>query len=271
MGSFCDHWEDEIMDHLFGSGTRNYTTPNIYIGLSTTLPTDAGGNITEPGGGFGYARVLHNAWHVAASGIATNDGAITFPACSGTDWGSIGYYFAADQAAGGNILFFGSLGAANTIEVGDTPSIADAALSVTLDGGDLSFSNDWENEILDHLLLTGAYSSPAHIYIGLSTANPTEDGSGIAEPGGGSYARQDTTNATWNASTGGVISNSANITFPVATASWGHITHFFGHSAASGAGTMFFYGELTTHKTIDIGDTASFASGTPGALTVTLG
>lgn len=33
---------------LFGAGNRDYTTPNIYIGLSTTLPTDAGGNITEP-------------------------------------------------------------------------------------------------------------------------------------------------------------------------------------------------------------------------------
>lgn len=55
MGSFADHLENKLLDHVFGGG--DYARPaTLYIGLSTTTIADGGTNITEPSGN-GYARV----------------------------------------------------------------------------------------------------------------------------------------------------------------------------------------------------------------------
>lgn len=125
-----------------------------------------------------------------------------------------------------------------------------------------SFSNYLENELLDHVFGASAYSAPATLYVGLSTADPLDDGSGIAEPVGGSYARKDVTNnkTNWTVASSGALSNAVAITFVQATARWGVITHFFVSDALSG-GNMLGHGTLTASKTIDNGDTLSFLIG----------
>ncbi len=122
-----------------------------------------------------------------------------------------------------------------------------------------SFADYWENEILDHLFGKGSYTPPT-IYVGLSTADPTDDASGLAEPSGGSYARVATTGADWNVASGGAIDNTNDITFPEATGNWGTITHFVLFDAAS-AGNMLAHGSVSASKTIGSGDTAKFAAG----------
>jgi len=123
----------------------------------------------------------------------------------------------------------------------------------------MSFSNYWENEILDHLFGKGTYSPPT-IYVGLSTADPGDDGSGLAEPSGNGYARVETSAADWNTASGGALDNANDITFPEATGSWGTITHFALFDAATG-GNMLAEGALSASKAIDSGDTAKFAAG----------
>ena len=122
-----------------------------------------------------------------------------------------------------------------------------------------SFADYWENEILDHLFGKGSYTPPT-IYVGLSTADPTDDASGLAEPSGNSYARVATASADWNVASGGAIANANDITFPEATGSWGTITHFAILDAAS-AGNMLAHGALNVSKSISSGDTAKFAAG----------
>lgn len=122
-----------------------------------------------------------------------------------------------------------------------------------------SFADYWENEILDHLFGKGSYTPPT-IYVGLSTADPTDDASGLAEPSGGSYARVATAGADWNVASGGAIANANDITFPEATDSWGTMTHFALFDAAS-AGNMLAHGTLSVSKSISSGDTAKFAAG----------
>jgi len=128
-----------------------------------------------------------------------------------------------------------------------------------------SFSNYLENEILDHLFGKMTYAPPT-IYVGLSTADPGDDGAGLAEPSGGSYARVATAAADWNAAGSGSLDNANAIEFAEASASWGTITHFALFDAAS-SGHMLAHGALTTSKTVSSGDTASFAA---GALDITL-
>ena len=122
-----------------------------------------------------------------------------------------------------------------------------------------SFADYWENEILDHLFGKGSYTPPT-IYVGLSTANPTDDASGLAEPSGNSYARAATAGADWNVASGGMIDNANDITFPEASGSWGTITHFALFDATSG-GNMLAHGSLSVSKSISSGDTAKFAAG----------
>lgn len=128
-----------------------------------------------------------------------------------------------------------------------------------------SFSNYLENEILDHLFGKATYASPT-IYVGLSTSDPGDDGAGLAEPSGGSYARVATAATDWNTASSGSLDNATAIEFAEASASWGTITHFALFDAAS-SGNMLAHGSLTTSKTVSSGDTASFAA---GALDITL-
>lgn len=122
-----------------------------------------------------------------------------------------------------------------------------------------SFANFWENEILDHVFGKGAYTPPT-IYVGLSTADPTDSGSGLAEPSGNGYARVQTAAADWDPSSGGALDNANDITFPPASGSWGTVTHFALFDAAT-SGNMLAHGQLTVAKAIGSGDTAKFAAG----------
>lgn len=122
-----------------------------------------------------------------------------------------------------------------------------------------SFGDYWEDEVLDHLFGKGSYTPPT-IYVALSTADPTDDGSGASEPSGSGYARVETAGADWDASSGGATANANAITFPEASGSWGTVTHFALYDAATD-GNMLAHGALTASKTISSGETPRFAAG----------
>ncbi len=124
------------------------------------------------------------------------------------------------------------------------------------------FSNYLENAVINAVLRATSYTSPTTVYVGLFTTDPTDAGSGT-EVSGGSYAR---TAVTFSAPSNGVTSNSADVEFPQATASWGSVTHIGIYDAAS-SGNLLFHTVLDTTKTIDSGDIFKIASGN---LTVTL-
>ena len=124
------------------------------------------------------------------------------------------------------------------------------------------FSNYLENALINAVLRNTSYTSPTTVYVGLFTNDPTDADSGT-EVTGGSYAR---TAATFGAPSNGVSTNSADITFPTATASWGEVTHV-GIYDASSAGNLLFHTGLDTAKTIDSGDIFKITSGN---LSVTL-
>lgn len=84
--------------------------------------------------------------------------------------------------------------------------------------------------------------------LALFTTSPGEAGGGVEVSATGTgYVRQ---NITWDPASNGVKANSAAITFPVATASYGTVT-----SVAIFEGTtMLAYGLLSASKAIDVGD-----------------
>ena len=132
--SFSDFLENELLDHAFGPGA--YTAPaTLYVALSTTTPTDAGANFTEPTA-MAYARVAvtNNAtqWPAASGGSKTNANAITFTTATG-NWTTITHFAIYDDPTAGNMLVWGALSAPKAVNNGDTFRFNASALTITLD------------------------------------------------------------------------------------------------------------------------------------------
>ena len=125
-----------------------------------------------------------------------------------------------------------------------------------------AMSNYLENALVNAVLRNTSYSSPATVYVGLFTSDPTDAGSGT-EVSGGSYARKA---ASFNAPSNGASTTGATVTFDQATGSWGTVTHF-GIFDASTSGNLLFHGALSVSKTVGTGDVFTIPS---GSLTVTL-
>lgn len=123
-------------------------------------------------------------------------------------------------------------------------------------------SNYLENALINATLRATTFTSPATVYVGLYTSDPTDANSGT-ECSGGSYARK---SATFGSPSNGVSTTSADITFDQATSSWGTISHI-GILDALTSGNLLYHTPLDTSKTIDTGDIFKIAS---GSLTVTL-
>jgi hypothetical protein len=127
-------------------------------------------------------------------------------------------------------------------------------------------SNYLENKVLDHVLTSTSYSAPSTRYLALfnntsgSTAANLEAGTPLTDEistSGTAYVRKA---VTFAAASGGTSATNATVTFDAATASWGTVTHVAVMDAET-SGNVLFYGEVTTSKTIDTGDTFQVTSG----------
>ena len=123
-------------------------------------------------------------------------------------------------------------------------------------------SNFLETALINATLRNTTYTSVATVYVSLWTSDPTDAGSGT-EVSGGSYAR---TAVTFGAPSNGVTTNSADVTFPTATASWGTVG-WIGINDASTSGNLLYHTALDTAKAIDSGDIFKISTGN---LSVTL-
>jgi hypothetical protein len=122
----------------------------------------------------------------------------------------------------------------------------------------MSKSDYLENIIINLVLRNVGYTPAATVYVALYTAAPSDAGGGT-EVSGNAYAR---VAITFSAASGGSTSNSGTLTFATPTPSgWGTVTHFGIFDASSG-GNLLYWNALTASKTINAGDTVTFAAGT---------
>jgi hypothetical protein len=123
-------------------------------------------------------------------------------------------------------------------------------------------SNWLENALINATLRNTTYTSPATVYIGLYTSDPTDANTGT-EVSGGSYTR---TAVTMGAPSNGVSTNTAAVEFPQASGSWGTVG-WIGILDATSSGNLLYHTPLDTSKTISSGDIFKIAI---GGLSVTL-
>ena len=115
----------------------------------------------------------------------------------------------------------------------------------------MSFTNTYENHVMQYVFTSGSVTRPTAWYIGLFTSDPTDTGSAGTEVSTGTgYAR---TSVTFSV-TGDTATNTAAVEFPAASGgNWGTITHI-GVMTASSGGDMIVHSALTTAKAINDGD-----------------
>lgn len=107
----------------------------------------------------------------------------------------------------------------------------------------------------------------ATVYIGLMTAAPANDGSGVVEPIGNAYSRVAVVNnlTQWPAAVARVKQHANDITFPQATGTWGTVTHVGVFDSLSG-GLLKIFDGLTTPRLIVNTDQYRFLAGGVNAL-----
>lgn len=119
-----------------------------------------------------------------------------------------------------------------------------------------AMSDYLENAIINATLRGTAYTSPTTVYLALFTTDPTDAKTGT-EVTGGAYARQ---TIAFNAPSNGTAVSTADVLFPIATASWGTVTHIGIMDALTG-GNLLYHGALTNAKTIAADDQLKIAAG----------
>jgi hypothetical protein len=111
-------------------------------------------------------------------------------------------------------------------------------------------SSSGETTVLNALLATA--------YVSLHTADPGN--TGASEVSGNGYARQGPVAFTASGNNPTVDSNTAVVSFPTATATWGTVTNF-GLWTAATAGTFLGGQTLSTARTILANDVPRFLAG----------
>ena len=137
MSAASNYLENELLDHALGTGSAFSQPSNVYVGLFTSADSTGAtaanleaGTISNEISGNGYSRQTAT-FGAASGGSASNSGNLTFTA-SGGNWGTITHVAVHDNSSGGNVLFYGALTTAKTIEDGDSFQIATSNLTRSL-------------------------------------------------------------------------------------------------------------------------------------------
>lgn len=109
-------------------------------------------------------------------------------------------------------------------------------------------TNFVSNGVLNFLLNGSLSLYTSTLYVGLFKADPTAAGILTSEVSGNGYTRR---SIDFTDSTAKTSSNSAVVTFPVATGNWGTIT-YLGLLTAQSGGSMLFYTPLSAARIVNI-------------------
>ncbi len=126
--------QKNMLDWVLGGAAPTRPT-TWWVGLSLGAPTSVSGSEVTIGAAFNYSRqgaatVFGAAATPAGLGSATNNMALTFGTFASS--ATISGLFVADASTSGNILWYGTLAAVRTPNVGDSLILAQSALVITL-------------------------------------------------------------------------------------------------------------------------------------------
>lgn len=124
----------------------------------------------------------------------------------------------------------------------------------------LSKSIYWKKASINAALRGVSFTAPPKVYIALYTSNPTDADTGQEVTGGG-YSRQQVIfgePVVTDRRAG--VQNTADVSFPIATADQGMVTHIGIRDAPTG-GNLLYHGAAKTPRTVLINDLIRFLVG----------
>jgi len=132
MSAASDYLENKVLDHVLKNTA--YTQPaNLYLALFTAvtgLETNSpSAEVSTSGTAYARTAITFNA---ASGGSATNNGAVTFAAATGAGFGTVTHVAVMDALTSGNVLFWGAVTTAKTIDAGDTFAVSNTNLTISL-------------------------------------------------------------------------------------------------------------------------------------------
>lgn len=121
---FTSSYANTILTNLFSGA---------YIALSTTTPTAAGGNVSEPPSAAGYERVAASEGSFSASGgKITNTKYIYYPEATAS-WGTPSHMCLYTGKTDGTLRYFGALTSAQPVGANTVPLFKPETISIALD------------------------------------------------------------------------------------------------------------------------------------------
>jgi hypothetical protein len=134
MSAASNYLENKVLDHVLTSTA--YTQPSTrYLALFTNTSGNAAtnleaGTLTDEVSGGSYARKAVT-FAAASSGSSATNATVTFDAATAS-WGSVTHVAVMDASTSGNVLFWGAVTTAKTIDSGDTFQVSSGNLTVSL-------------------------------------------------------------------------------------------------------------------------------------------
>ena len=119
-----------VSGNVYGTKKTPAIPDEYYIGLSSTAPSTDGLNVTEPASG-GYQRVQLTGLSEPTAGVVTNPTSISFPE-STQSWGTVSYFVIFDAATEGNLLMYGELEEARTVEAATLMTLRANSLTLSV-------------------------------------------------------------------------------------------------------------------------------------------
>jgi len=133
MGSFSNAYELKVLNHIFKTAVLTPAT-HLYVALtkSTIDDTKTGSTLPSEVSGGAYAREQCDTWDSASSGSTKNTAPIIYEQAT-ADWGVVTDFAITTHLTTGDVVGYGKLGSAKTIDSGDIPKFATGDLKVSLD------------------------------------------------------------------------------------------------------------------------------------------
>ena len=136
MSAASNYLENKVLDHVLR--VTSYSQPaGLWLALFNNTSGSAAANL-EAGtltdetstSGTAYARKAVT-FAAASSGSSATSATVTFDTAT-ANWGTITHVAVMDAATSGNVLFYGAVTTAKTIETGDTFQVSSGNLTIAL-------------------------------------------------------------------------------------------------------------------------------------------
>lgn len=248
-GAILDHFVANLSAPVFG---------DLYLHLlegyavgGPNMPFPVGGGPTCEG--YVPQLIVAGRWSISSGGLVCNLDIASFPMAT-ADWTiTVGGWMLADVE--GHWVVASTTNQIRYILAGEQVVFNPGDLRILQDAGEPlyrgHFTNYSEDKIMDHMFGNVPYPSQ-EVWLGLLAADPTDDGfyigNEVSDVGTG-YGRVPVPPAGWWHPGGSLepqlITNLYEVTFPIASTSWGTVTYFaLFDSPTYGTGNILIYGVL---------------------------